>query len=74
MDLRCGTKLHGKVEDGWIEVKCDSRYCGAGPDVVVFHQFDLHTGEMKTLKYRNPRVKERKEDGATDHLTPLRAS
>jgi hypothetical protein len=57
MELRCGAKLHGTVEDGagTLEVKCDSRFCGHRSGVVVLHKFDLHTGEViDTVQYKAP--------------------
>jgi hypothetical protein len=56
MDLRCESKLHGKVDDEhFIEFKCSSRFCGARPGVVVIHRFDLVTGERSTRKFKDPR-------------------
>lgn len=62
MELRCGAKLHGTVEGGQgvLEVKCDSRFCGHAPDVVVLHRFDLHTGDMDTIRYKAPLRRGRK--------------
>jgi len=58
-DLRCGSKKHAVliIEDGQtiIEVKCDSRFCGAQRGVVVLHRFSAETGRMiATEKYKNP--------------------
>jgi hypothetical protein len=57
MDVRCEHKKHGEVVDeGFIEIKCDSRFCGAGPGIVVLHQFDTSTGALvKTMKFKNPK-------------------
>lgn len=63
MELRCDAKLHGNLENGKLEVKCDSRFCGHRPGVVVLHTFNLETGEMTTKQYKNPPVVE-KETGA----------
>jgi hypothetical protein len=68
MDLRCENKLHGIViEDGVLEVGCDSRFCGAGKGVVVRHRFDMNTGELlHTQRFKQPPVGgERHEDDAT---------
>jgi hypothetical protein len=62
VELRCeGNKLHGLVieEDdvkpqGIVEFRCDSRWCGANPGLVVLHRFNLDTGEIHTKKYREP--------------------
>jgi len=59
MELRCpGNKLHGIiVSDGVLEVKCDSKFCGHGPGVVVLHRFDINTGEvLGTKTYKNPNI------------------
>lgn len=56
MDVRCEHKKHGEIDDGLLEVKCDSRFCGAGPGIVVLHQFDASSGKlMKTMKFKNPK-------------------
>ena len=56
MDLRCTSKKHAVIpEDGLVEIKCDSRFCGAKQGNIVLHTFDAHTGELiKTSEYRNP--------------------
>lgn len=55
MDLRCGAKLHGTLDDGIIEVKCNSRFCGAETGVVVLHRFDAITGELvETRQFNDP--------------------
>lgn len=55
LELRCSAKLHGVlIEEGQIEVKCGSRFCGAKPGVVVIHRFDLHTGGVETRRYQEP--------------------
>jgi hypothetical protein len=43
------------LRDGEIfEVKCDSRFCGAEPGVVVLHQFSTKTGELVgTQRYKD---------------------
>mgnify|MGYP000878768628 CR=1 FL=1 len=51
MELRCQAKLHGLIhEHNLLEVKCNSRFCGARPGVVVLHYFDLSNGEMVETK------------------------
>lgn len=60
MDLRCSNKLHCRVlEDGRVEVKCSSAFCGAKKGVVVLHRFDLHTGAVETRRYKEPPQVER---------------
>lgn len=56
-ELRCDNKFHGELfpEDGILEVKCRSAFCGAGPGIVVLHRFDIQSGKMvETLKFRDP--------------------
>lgn len=56
MDLRCpGNKKHGMIVGGLIEVKCDSRFCGARSGVTVLHRFNSSTGELvETQKFKDP--------------------
>lgn len=56
-EFRCDAKMHGiLVELGIIEIKCDSRFCGAGPGITVLHRFDTTTGQLiGTNRFRNPR-------------------
>lgn len=59
MDLRCENKLHGHLDDSVIEVKCNSRFCGAGGGVVVLHRFDATNGTLiETLTFRDTSRKE----------------
>lgn len=56
-DIRCPSRIVGKVVDGRLEVKCSSKHCGAGKGVVVFHYFDLLTGELlSTRTFREPEM------------------
>lgn len=60
LQLRCGNKLHGLVHDGIIEIKCDSRFCGAGQGWTVLHEFSAVTGELITTNvFKNPPMPER---------------
>lgn len=60
MDLRCQAKKHGELDDGFVEIKCSSRFCGAGPGVVVIHRFDANTGELAgTRRFKDPARKGR---------------
>lgn len=55
--LYCGNKiLFGVIHpEGILEVKCRSGRCGHRPGVLVFHRFDLHTGELvETKQYKDP--------------------
>lgn len=64
MDLRCRYKLHARVIDGRIEVRCRSTFCGHQPGVIVLHQFDPVTGLLvQTLKFRDPVGNEHEEGG-----------
>jgi hypothetical protein len=68
MDLRCESGiLFGRlVDDGYLEVKCRSHRCGAGPGVVVLHRFDPLNGELiGTYRYRDP-LKEGSENDTTN--------
>lgn len=67
MDLHCGNKLHGRVLDnGLIEVACQSRMCGKVPGIVVLHRFDPFTGEaVETLRFKStPKQTTDKEEPA----------
>lgn len=60
-ELRCDNKLHGIiVEPGVVEVRCSSRFCGAGREAVVLHRFDVGSGKLiDTQRFKEPRRKER---------------
>lgn len=55
-ELRCDQgKLFGILVEDVLEVRCQSRFCGHEPGLVVIHRFSLQTGEMLgTRRYRNP--------------------
>jgi hypothetical protein len=58
VDLRCNHKKFAEIleEEGVLEIKCSSSFCGAGPGTVVLHRFDLQSGKMvETRKYAEPR-------------------
>lgn len=62
MDLRCDYKKHAVLIEpgagGIVEVKCDSRFCGASRDQIVLHRFSAETGALiKTEKFANPNKK-----------------
>jgi hypothetical protein len=49
------------VGDHQLEVKCGSRFCGAGSGVVVLHTIDTQTGAVvETRRFSDPLKKERK--------------
>lgn len=55
MEIRCPHKKFAELEEGRIEVKCSSKFCGAGPGVIVLHRFDAITGKMlDTKRFRDP--------------------
>ncbi len=56
IDLRCPGKRQAiRLPNGLIEVKCDSRICGAGAGVVVLHRFDPMTGNLiETKQFKSP--------------------
>jgi hypothetical protein len=67
VELRCPNKLHGVLtDDGYLEVKCRSRACGAAPgEVVVYHRFDPLTGDLQgTHRYRDPMKEGTSNDAA----------
>lgn len=55
-EIRCPSRLHGRIVNGQFEVKCASKKCkGAQSGVVVLHYFNLLTGELEnTKKFRDP--------------------
>lgn len=55
-ELRCPAKLHGViVGPDRVEIKCGSRFCGAGRGVVVLHTFDTATGAVvATNRFSDP--------------------
>lgn len=72
LELRCEHKQHGLLlEDGRLEIKCSSRFCGAQPGVVVLHRFDLHTGAVETVRYKEPHMKGQ-ANGAGDNRPAIR--
>jgi hypothetical protein len=58
-ELRCPSKKHGEVlDDHTVEVKCDSRFCGAAPGTVVLHKFDTRSNTLvETKQYKEIRSK-----------------
>lgn len=65
-EIRCPSRIHGIVRDGRFEVKCSSKHCGAGKGVVVFHYFDLLSGDLlETRKFRAPETLFIQKEAAT---------
>lgn len=77
MELRCDNILHGVLNDGLVEFKCRSRFCGSGPGVVIIHRFDPISGRLvDTKRYKDtPVVNTRKEqDNAVGQRTSVRSA
>lgn len=76
MELRCDNILHGVLQDGLLEVKCRSRFCGSRHGVVIIHQFDPLTGVLvDTKRYKDTPVINREEQGdAVGHRAPVRTA
>lgn len=56
-ELRCDNKKHGELVEGILEIKCSSRFCGAGTGVVIIHCWDVSTGErLADRKFADPVV------------------
>lgn len=54
-ELRCNAKLHARTEEGIVEVKCSSRWCGGGPGIVVLHRFSVSSGDLvETKRFTDP--------------------
>lgn len=74
-DLRCPSKKHAVLDGDNVEVKCNSRFCGAVPGVVVLHLFSKDTGELvKTSRFQDPAFTRRKEANASspERVSPVR--
>lgn len=75
MELRCGNRMHGVVDDDEmvIEVKCSNNRCGARSGTVVLHRFSLITGALlQTRIFRDPMTP--KEGGGTNGDSRLRTA
>ena len=63
-DVRCGNKKHGELHDGVLEVKCDSKFCGADGNTVVIHRYRLmeddEVYDAGTRKFREPQSRKEK--------------
>jgi len=59
-ELRCDSKKHAVLIEegsGLLEVKCDSRFCGAVSGVIVLHRFDLRDGSLVDTKRYNTKTR-----------------
>lgn len=73
MDLRCKNVKHAEMtEPGIIEVKCRSRFCGAGNGVVIIHRFDTLTGELLITKRFKEPIRNEQLNGSGSCSTSLR--
>ena len=61
MEIRCDHKKFGEIDDGVITIKCQSKFCGASPGIVVLHLFDSSGVLIRTERFRNPIRNQRKE-------------
>lgn len=60
-ELRCNGKLHGILTANTVEVKCGSKFCGAGNGVVVLHYFDAESGALLDTKFfKDPEREDRR--------------
>jgi len=58
VDLACPHRARHAVlypEEHLVEIKCDRKFCGAGPGRVVLHRWNTQTGEpLETLRLSEP--------------------
>lgn len=58
-ELRCDSKKYGEYipETGLLEIKCNSKFCGAGNGIIVIHRFDVLNGMklVDTKRFRQPK-------------------
>jgi hypothetical protein len=74
MELRCGAKMHGLLEESYVEVRCRSTFCGAGKGVVVLHRFSTVNGVLlETKRYKDP-AEGREVNGTRSIRTAVRRS
>jgi len=74
-ELRCpnGIKF-AELSQEFIEVKCRSKRCGAGPGVVVIHRFTHEGSFIATQRFRDPAFREEVKTHATRNSTSLRSA
>jgi hypothetical protein len=60
MELRCLGKKHAEIiafGSGLVEIKCDSRLCGATAGMVVLHRWNMEDGKLvKTQVFKAPKL------------------
>ena len=56
MELRCPSRIHAVIEDdNVIKFQCRSKRCGAGNGTIVFHYYNLSSGDfLQTRKFQDP--------------------
>ena len=54
MEIRCEHKKHGEIHEGILEIKCSSRYCGAGSGVVIIHRWTLAGERLPDKRFADP--------------------
>jgi hypothetical protein len=77
VDLRCQSRKHAELNDGYVEVRCRSKHCGHEAGVVVIHRFNPGTGElMNTNRFRDPgpNVEGGHGDAHDQHSAALRSA
>jgi len=75
--LECPNKLHGILVDGdVIETKCNSKFCGHRPGIVVLHRWSIATGDLlETRKFTStPSRKEEPQDGSPSQHLAVRSA
>jgi hypothetical protein len=54
IELRCQGRLHGILNEDFVEVKCNSMRCGARKGMVVLHRFSVDDGSfIETLRFKD---------------------
>jgi hypothetical protein len=71
--LRCSGTTHAHLDGEVLEVKCDSRICGAERGVVVLHRFSTATGQLlETKKFSDPL--DRRDPDASGNCVSVRSA
>jgi hypothetical protein len=63
-EARCDGRMHFKVVDGRIQVKCSHLACTRG-NSVVFHYFSPEGILLETLRVQDPQIKLRSNERTT---------
>jgi hypothetical protein len=54
VEIRCPGRHHARIVDGLLEIPC--RYCRSDPGEVVYHYYNLQTGELlRTRRFQSAR-------------------